>query len=188
MEKAAKKLLDYSVRQGYVQKECYDEYLYMLVMLFHIAATDITMLMIGLIMQMPWECIGFWLVYKALKKYAGGFHFSTFLRCYLSSCVMCPIALALIKFVPYNMERYTVMMGASVLAVFLLAPVEATNKPLDEKEVKVYGRVAKCLALVLFIIHIFAFCMKLYIVSSIVVWGTAFVIVFMLPHMFAHRK
>lgn len=144
-ETVSKKFLDYAIRHKYIRDEQYEEYLYILTMLLNILITDVTMLAIGFAMHMVWECALFWAVYKILRKYCGGLHFSTSLKCYLSSCVMCPIVLGIIKFVPFNVIVFTSLAVASTIFLFIFSPVEAVNKPLDEKEVVIFGKIARFL-------------------------------------------
>ena len=66
----------YAILNNYIKQEQYDEYVYALEIILNILITDITMIIIGLAMGMIWECILFWLVYKILRKYCGGYHFS----------------------------------------------------------------------------------------------------------------
>lgn len=139
------KLIHYAIRNGYMEDEQADEYAYALNMLINILITDITMLIIGFLMNMVWECIVFWLAYKALRKYCGGFHFGTSLKCYLSSCIMCPAALIVIKYVPYSQLIWGAVTLTTAIILFIFSPVGAENKPLDEKEKQVFGRVAKIL-------------------------------------------
>ena len=92
-------------------------------------------------MGMIWECILFWLVYKILRKYCGGYHFSTSLKCYLSSCIMCPVVLAVVRYVPYSTLTALIILS-------ILSPVEAANKPLDEKEQRIFGITARILIII----------------------------------------
>lgn len=145
IHKISEKTIMYAIRNKYVKQDRLEEYVYALEIVLNILIADITMLIIGLAMHMVWECITFWLVYKALRKYCGGYHFATSLKCYLSSCLMCPIVLAVIKYTPYNVLGYGVITLTALIILFILSPVEAVNKPLDEKEERVFGIVAKIL-------------------------------------------
>ena len=106
IHKISEKAIMYAIHNNYIKQEQYDEYVYALEIILNILITDITMIIIGLAMGMIWECILFWLVYKILRKYCGGYHFSTSLKCYLSSCIMCPVVLAVVRYVPYSMTVY----------------------------------------------------------------------------------
>lgn len=178
MEAVSKRILDYAVLHKCITKEQYEEYVYMMTMILNIIVTDISLLLIGIAMHMVWECIVFWLIYKALRKYCGGFHFSTSFRCYLSTIIMCPIVLYIIKFVPISMVTMTVITTVSAIILLILSPVEAVTKPLDEIETVVFGKVARALsaiALVLFFTFIF---FKLYAVAKVLTISIASVTLF----------
>ena len=138
----------YAIRNKYIEQEQYEEYLYALEIILNILIADITMIMIGLAMSMIWECIVFWLSYKILRKYCGGYHFSTSLKCYLSSCIMCPAVLVAVKSFPYNITVWGIITLTALIILFILSPVEASNKPLDEKEKQVFGIVARSLIII----------------------------------------
>ena len=112
IHKISEKAIMYAILNNYIKQEQYDEYVYALEIILNILITDITMIIIGLAMGMIWECILFWLVYKILRKYCGGYHFSTSLKCYLSSCIMCPVVLAVVRYVPYSMTVWGLLNSA----------------------------------------------------------------------------
>ena len=74
IHKISEKAIMYAILNNYIKQEQYDEYVYALEIILNILITDITMIIIGLAMGMIWECILFWLVYKILRKYCGGYH------------------------------------------------------------------------------------------------------------------
>ena len=138
----------YAILNNYIKQEQSDEYVYALEIILNILITDITMIIIGLAMGMIWECILFWLVYKILRKYCGGYHFSTSLKCYLSSCIMCPVVLAVVRYVPYSMTVWGLLTLTALIILSILSPVEAANKPLDEKEQRIFGITARILIII----------------------------------------
>ena len=97
--------------------------------------------------------IVFVFMYKFIRKYTGGFHCETALTCYLSSSTMCICVLLAIKYLPYNLGVYIVATVLSIGVLFAISPIEAINKPLEEIEVKVFGkraRIVLCITLVIF--------------------------------------
>lgn len=77
-----------------------------------------------------------------------GYHFSTSLKCYLSSCIMCPDTLAVVRYIPYNIAVWSMMTLTVLIILSVLFSVETTNKPLDEKEQRVFGIVARILIII----------------------------------------
>lgn len=178
MDSTAKKILDYAVSHGHVNKEQYEEYVYMLTLVLNIIVTDISTLIIGILMHMVWECIVFWLIYKALRKYCGGFHFSTSFRCYLSTIIMCPIVLYIIKAVPISIVTMSAITVVSAVILFIFSPVEAVTKPLDEMETIVFGKVARILsAIALIFFFTFILC-KFYAIAKVLTVSIASVTMF----------
>ncbi len=166
------------VEYGSVNKDEYEEYVYAITMIMTIIVTDVTTMAIGLLMGMFWECVGFCFIYKFLRKYCGGFHFSTSLRCYLSTCVMCPVALLMIKYCPNNSLLLSSIVLFSVIILLILSPVEAVNKPLDEKEQKVFGIVARALVIILAVCYIIFVALHFLTVAKVMAVSIAFVALF----------
>ncbi len=192
MEVLSKKIINYALTNEYIHKEQYEEYLYILTLILNILITDITMLVIGVIMGMVWECITYWLIYKVLRKYCGGFHFSTSFKCYLSSCIMCPAVLIIIKHVPINVVVLTIVAMLFSIILLFLSPVEAVNKPLDEQEIKLFGKVARLLVVGVMLVYSISLILKFYLVSKIIALSIIsvglFVIAGKLELQFSHQK
>lgn len=100
-------------------------------------------ILIGICMNMLAEDIIFMVTYIPLRIYSGGFHAKTKLRCFIYSNLLVVLVLGLTRF----LADYTYfMLVAGIIGagcVIFLAPVEDQNKPLDEKEVEVYGKKAR---------------------------------------------
>lgn len=174
----SEKIVTYAIHNNYIKQEQYEEYMYALNMVLNILCTDITMFVIGFVMRMVWECIVFWIVYKVLRKYCGGFHFSTSLKCYLSSCVMCPLVLLLIRYIPYNFFVWGIAAAVAAAVLFVLSPVPAVNKPLDDEEAVVFGKIARLLTLLMIITYIIVTALNLYMLSKIISLSAISVMIF----------
>lgn len=143
----------YAIRLGYIKEEEQEEYTYGLDLIMSIICTDIIMLAIGLIMKMIPQVIIFGFMYKFIRKYVGGYHCDSALTCLISSSTMCLCVLIAIKYLPYNLGVYIVATVLSIGVLFAISPIEAINKPLEEIEVKVFGkraRIVLCITLVIF--------------------------------------
>lgn len=100
-------------------------------------------ILIGLIMRMPIETLIFMAVYIPIRSYAGGVHAKTQRRCFVySNLIVVAILLAIRYFVHSSIILCGILLFAAIV-VTLLAPVEDKNKPLDEDEVRIYGRKAR---------------------------------------------
>lgn len=154
LQHLSEKMVSAAIERKYVKDDEREEYLYALNILFDIIINDITLLLIGLLFHMLCECVVFLISYKIFRKYCGGFHFSTPFKCYLSSCVMCPIALICVKYIPFHMVLWSISVLIMSTLLFIISPVAATNKPLDEKETAVFGRNARIAVICLFVFYI----------------------------------
>ena len=177
----AEKIVSYAVSIGSIKEEQHEEYLYGLNLILNAFITDVTLIVIGCVMDMLWETLLFWLVYRVLRKYCGGFHFSTSLRCYLSTCIMCPVVLLIIRYIPYFELWQNGAVVLSVIILFLMSPVEAANKPLDEDERRVFRKVSIILLIVISLIYfamiICGFTYVAKITALSVIWVAVFAVI-----------
>lgn len=99
-----------------------------------------TTIIVGLLFGMLWQSILFSFVYMPLRMNAGGYHARTPLRCYILSTALIAAALSVISFAVQSKLICGIMAAAGAAVIFMLAPVEDANKPLDETERKVYRK------------------------------------------------
>jgi accessory gene regulator B len=97
-------------------------------------------LAIALLMNMLAESVLFMAAYISLRRYAGGYHSRTPLRCCVFSGVMMAVVLSAIRFIEFSAVVCLVVAAISAVVIVLLSPVADANKPLDEVERKVYRR------------------------------------------------
>jgi accessory gene regulator B len=132
------------ISAGVVKEEDRDVYQYSIevvtALIVNIVSTFILFVVFGRLL----ECIIFFAVFSPLRTYSGGYHASTHLKCYLLSMAMMLIVifcLSIISESAYYM--ISAVLGLfSTLTIFMFSPVEDKNRPLDEKEVKVYRKIS----------------------------------------------
>ncbi len=98
----------------------------------------VTTFLIGVVTCMFWESIIFSAAYMLLRRYAGGFHAKTPVRCYIYSATMVIAVLLAIKLLPLMKMVYLFLFVVGSFAIVLFAPVEDKHKPLDKAERHVY--------------------------------------------------
>lgn len=99
-----------------------------------------TTLVIGLFVGMVWQGLLFLLAYIPLRRYAGGYHAKTELRCYMASTLLVLFFLFGIYTIPAHLSVLFPLFLISGAVVYFLAPIESMNKPLDKIERMVYRR------------------------------------------------
>lgn len=78
-----------------------------------------------------------------LRRYAGGFHAKTPVRCYIYSSTMVLLALLVLKHMFNSICISICMFGVGIFIIFLYSPVEDKNKPLNAIERLVYQKKAR---------------------------------------------
>lgn len=134
-------IADYLFSMGRFEEEDRSIYQFGLEMLFLNIFNIMTAAIIGLIMGQLLDSFMFLALFIPLRCHAGGYHAGNPLCCYLMSNAVIVFILLLLRTPPEMVER-----GAGLVLLILssgmaaiLAPVENSNKPLDEAEKRVYG-------------------------------------------------
>lgn len=127
-----------AMNNGVITSQEIDETTYALNNFFTLLCNIITALVIGVIFNMVLEMVLFILSYKSLRKYCGGGHAKTAITCYISSCITYGVVLVTIKFYPLTNYQTIILVICACIILFILSPVEAIKKPLDDIEKKVF--------------------------------------------------
>ncbi|SFR91735.1 accessory gene regulator ArgB-like protein [Anaeromicropila populeti] len=141
--KVVDKIVENLVCDGTIEADDRELYAYGLnqgiIMLINISLT----IGIGILLQMFLETIVFMLVYMPLRSFAGGVHAKTQTRCFIYSMLLVVGVLLAIKYFPVNEILIIAAAAVSSAIIFVLAPVEDLNKPIDDVERKIYGGKAR---------------------------------------------
>lgn len=143
LHKLSERIVAYAVEINALDNNKAEEYIYGLELTLAVLLNDISVIIIGFLMGMIWQAILFLFLSSLIRRFAGGFHFSSQIRCYLSMCIMCPLILLIIKYSANNVLAWSVIMAVSTLILLIVSPVPALEKPLDEKEENVYGFISR---------------------------------------------
>lgn len=103
----------------------------------------ITALLIGYLCGMQQHGIVFLAAFIPLRSYAGGYHAKGYISCYIESCGLFTAALLFLKFLVLKRQMIILILLLSLLSaivIFALAPLADKNKPISEKEEKVFKK------------------------------------------------
>jgi len=130
---------------GAINQEDRETYQYGIYVLLTSMIHIITVLFIGALFRMVLEGIVYYGSYAVLRKFAGGYHASTSIRCYLLSLIV--VAGAMFA-VGHTGNSYILLISSILLPlaagiIFVLSPVENLNKPLEGSEAKHYKKTAR---------------------------------------------
>ena len=123
----------------------------------------ITVMLIGGILHMFWMGIWFLVSFIPLRTYAGGYHARGYISCYVGSCVLITLLLLFLKCIVLEKNMISgiwLLFFSSLPVIFLLAPLADENKPISEKEKKVFRKRAVLLLLVELLVVIFLVYLK----------------------------
>lgn len=158
IKKVAEYVAIYFQEKGIIEKGQEEIYSYGLEEIFIEMFNILSIFLIGLLFGKVIETLIFVIVFRILRSYTGGYHAKTPWRCYVLTMLTVIIALSIIRY-PIVVSRNVsiVLWVLSGIAIFLWAPVEAENKPLDQLEIKIYGKKAKiiwCLETICFLVSL----------------------------------
>lgn len=130
----SKKITNLLVQSEIISAEEKELYEYGLHQGFILLANIFTTILLGWILNMTIESIIFLVAYIPLRSYAGGYHAKTPFRCYILSIVMISATLLVVRKPIWNLFSVISVSATTSTIIFLLAPVEDKNKPLQENE------------------------------------------------------
>lgn len=135
-----------------VIEECDGEiYLFGMQQFLSTAFGFISVFLIMLVMGEVLNGILFVVSFSVLRQYAGGYHASTKIGCYIMSLSSAFVILLIIKYFDFDSVVCLVLLTIFGTIILLLSPVEAVNKPLDQTERSVYRKRTIITALIEFI-------------------------------------
>ena len=119
---------------------------------------------IGGLLQIPFEALCMELSYIALRSYSGGFHASTPKKCKYYSVIWTMAGLILVRFHWTNQLITGCVLLISWLVLMVISPVESRNRRLNIREKKIFGPRARVIAtaeslvaVILMLLHLYSF-------------------------------
>lgn len=108
----------------------------------------------GLLMNCFFESIVFAISFSLLREYGGGYHAETRSKCFVLSIFTLIAALSIIKLAEnFQFLTFPIWGLALVLVIYILlkAPIDTPNKRFDEDEIRIYGKKARLLTVILLV-------------------------------------
>lgn len=139
------KIADNLISSDHIDQDERDIYIFGLNTLLIHLLNFLSMLLIAALMRQSWEYLLFMFLFIPLRSYAGGYHASSPMRCYVLSTGIMVMVLLLVKLIGGQADLWLGigLLAVSTVLIFILAPVENANKPLDTQEKMIFGRRAK---------------------------------------------
>ena len=161
MEKFSSKLIEFFVSNDLIKNEDKEIYKYavniILSSLIHIA----TVMIIGLCFNLFIESLVFYFSFIAIRKFAGGYHAKTPVRCYLFSFASNIIILCLVKWLSsintLFIFIFIIFELLCVVLILLISPLDTENNPLTGQEKIMYRMLTSIITILIFIISSLCF-------------------------------
>ena len=118
----------------------------------------------GLLMNCLFESAVFAVSFTLLREYGGGYHAETRKKCFVLSILTLVVSLSIIKFAEsFQILTLPLCIAAFISALYILlkAPIDTPNKRFDEDDVKIFGRKARLLTVILLAASILLWVLKL---------------------------
>ena len=154
-----------------LEDEAYDIYSYGIYQIVSYVINFFTILLIGIAFRRLLEVIILVVFFMAVRPYAGGYHASSAIKCYILTNIMIIGALLAIKYIQINNIFMICLLALNSIVIFVLAPVDTANKKLDEIEYIVYRKKTVKILSVEIIISIIMIAMNCHIVAECIIFA-----------------
>ena len=136
IQKLSHELSEIWAAGGVVKAEDAEIFEYGMQLLLSSVINVLVVVLVSIIFRLPYAWIPFIAAFIPLRITAGGYHASTHILCILSFTGCFTLFLAIIQTISFISSEICLVVFAfiSFIAVFILSPVQASNKPLTAKE------------------------------------------------------
>lgn len=150
MDRLIEKIVDKQLKNGVISEEDIPVYRYGYLLLFEMLLNIVAGLIVGIMLGQIGIVIAFWLAYIPLRSYAGGWHASTFFRCFMVSLLSLIGALIIVRMDVIDSSGITTCVDAICTAlIIILSPIDTQEKPLKDIEKRRYKRIT----VIILVIH-----------------------------------
>lgn len=156
MKRISSKIISLLCKNNILERDKQELYIYALEILLQSILHFSTAIIIGCIFGMALESFLMFLSFSLVRRFAGGLHAKTPLRCYFTSIAAITSMLFLIWiFTKWENDiAYYITLSVSVLTIWIASPIESSNKPLSYKEKKVFKGVSIALSSIITVLAV----------------------------------
>ena len=175
------------LKKGVITEELKDVYVYGFDLLFSFLISTTIVLTIGIFSRQFIPTIFFMITFILVRRYTGGYHANTYLKCQICTVSFYVLSLLLSIFLNIPIWSFLILGVVGILVISLFGPIENPHKPLTIEEKKKH----KITGLILFsLICIIGSTVKYFYDT----WGNIFfytlslIIILMIIPLFERRK
>jgi len=148
----------------------------------------LTMAIIGLTLGAFGHIVTFSIAYIPLRSFAGGYHASTPMKCYIASSAMIVCVALLSRLVFIENIPIIILLLLIGIIIMVLSPIGNENKPLDSLEKKVYKKKAVTICIIQIVIAVIFLSLSVHFVSIGIFWAQAMVLLLLSLEIFFGRR
>lgn len=159
MNRISSKIISLLCENNILERDKQELYTYALEILLQSILHFSTAIIIGCIFGMALESFLMFLSFSLVRRFAGGLHAKTPLRCYFTSIAAVSSMLFLIwVFTKWENDiAYYITLFVSNLTIWIASPIESTNKKLSYKEKKVFKGVSIALSSIITVLAVMVY-------------------------------
>lgn len=131
---------DYLCKRQIIRQDYYEVYVYGTELVLSFIITTALVLIAGFVIGEVMNSMIFLAVFMLLRRFTGGYHANTYLKCKIISISTFLIALFSSHAISVRWWMYAVLLVGGNIVIHLLAPVEHPNKPLSDDEKRKFRR------------------------------------------------
>ena len=130
----SKKLTEYILEKGIIEKYNYEIYQYGFQIFLELSLNILCSIIIAVILDMKIECIFFFLFFIPLRSYNGGLHMDRYLSCFLLSCTTLALTLLIVKHFTLDPIFSYLLYAISVFIIIIAGPINHPNREVNSEE------------------------------------------------------
>lgn len=138
--KVVKKLIDHSVIDDTEQELYVYGFFILISQILYFTLT----IMFGILLDIVLESVIFYVAFQFIRRYAGGIHASSELKCEIVTTTSIFLCLLCIKLCEINNIQMPILVLTIIAAVsiFILCPLDTPEKPLTKEEYKYFRKIS----------------------------------------------
>lgn len=158
MEYLSQILADYILKKQVITPESYYIYKYGFLCFLEMSISTIFSTIIALLLQMPHECLFFFIIFIPMRSLNGGLHLKNYFSCFLASVLVLLSTLLIVKYMHVPIKFSLIMYIICTLFILIVGPINHPNKSISVDENNILKRktyfmlsLTSLIALILFV-------------------------------------
>ena len=148
--------MDYIDYFGIIELELYEYAIFTFLLTFF----PITLsFFIGTILGKPIESLFLIVPFVFLRKFSGGYHLSSPIKCFLTSTALLVISQLTVNTIisNHNYFVFAIVQVLAILTVYTLSPIDSEQRKLNDKEISLFRKIARIILLAIITLEILFF-------------------------------